>query len=154
MSLVEATRTCLKKYADFTGRARRSEFWWFYLASTLAVLAVYVVGLVLAGIAGAVSDTAGSIVGVLFLIVYLALALALFVPFLAVSARRLHDTDKSGWFYLLGLIPFVGGIIMIVLWATEGTAGPNRFGASPKGVAPYGGPAGGFDQGYGYPTQA
>lgn len=152
MGLVEATRTCLKKYADLTGRARRAEYWWFYLATGLVILAVYVVGLVLAGIASTVSDTAGGVMGILFLVVYVAAALGLIVPTLAVGVRRLHDTDRSGWWFLIGLVPF-GGIVLIVFWAMEGTAGPNRFGASPKGVAPYGGPTSSFDQGYGYPAQ-
>lgn len=153
MGMTTAVRTCLGKYADFTGRARRAEYWWFYLATFLAVLAVAVVGSILAAVASAVSDSAGSVVSVLFAIVYVVVGLGLVVPTLAVGARRLHDTDKSGWWLLIGLVP-LGGIVLIVFWVLDGTPGPNRFGPSPKGVTPYGGPSSGFDQGYGYPTQA
>lgn len=120
MSLVDSVRSVLTNYANFSGRARRSEYWWFALAL------VVVFGL-LAGLSRA---------SALFAVVYGLAALAVFVPGLAVAVRRLHDTDKSGWFILLGLIPFVGGIILIVFYATEGTPGANRFGPSPKAVAP------------------
>ena len=153
MTMTTAVRTCLSKYADFTGRARRSEYWWFYLATFLAGLVVIVVGLILVVVASAVSDSAGSVVTVLFAIVYVVVSLGLVVPTLAVGARRLHDTDRSAWWLLIGLVPF-GGIVLLVFWILDGTPGPNRFGPSPKGLAPYGGPTSGFDQGYGYPAQA
>lgn len=154
MTMITAVRTCLGRYADLTGRARRAEYWWFYLATFLAVAAVVIVGAILVAIVGAVSDTAGGVVSVLFTVVYVAVALGVVVPTLAVGARRLHDTDKSGWWLLIGLVPF-GGIVLVVFWVLEGTPGPNRFGPSPKGAAssPHGRP-GSYGQGYGHPTQA
>ena len=109
--------------------------------------------------------SAGSSVAVVVAVVLYVLAglvsLALFLPLLGASVRRLHDTDRSGWWYLLTFVP-VANIVLIVFWALDGTPGPNRFGPSPKGVGPVGGSTpygqpGSYDQstqGYGYPTQA
>ena len=101
-----------ERYATFDGRAKRPEFWWFVLAN---VIIGFVLNLLVA---------AADIFFVLAVIYWL----ATLVPYLAVGVRRLHDTDKSGWFLLLGLIPLVGAIILIVFFATEGTRGVNRYG--------------------------
>jgi uncharacterized membrane protein YhaH (DUF805 family) len=125
MSFSDAVTTVLtKKYADFSGRARRSEYWWFVLAEIIAL------GVIL-GL---------SRVSSIFMILYYLVALALFLPGLAVTVRRLHDTGKSGWFVLLGLIPIVGPIIILVFTVQEGTLGDNQYGPSPKAIAaaPYG----------------
>lgn len=94
----------------------------------LGILLLYIVFAVVAGMFGAVlGDTMGSIMMLpLFLV-----ALAIIVPSLAVSVRRLHDQDKSGWWLLINLIPF-GGIVLLVFFCTDGTRGPNRFGPDPK----------------------
>ncbi len=119
MGFGAAVRSGFSKYATFSGRARRSEFWWFYLFSIL---------LVLAGTAlDAVLGTTGVFYGVTIL--------AVFIPNLAVGVRRLHDIDKSGWAYLLYLIPLVGLILLIVFNCKDGTRGPNKYGADPKGGA-------------------
>jgi len=99
----------LKKYAVFDGRARRQEFWIFFICS-------FVVGCVVGWI---------PVIGWL-------ISLAFFVPSIAVGARRLHDTDRSGWLQLLGLIPLAGLIILIVFWVQEGTPGENKYGSNPK----------------------
>jgi uncharacterized membrane protein YhaH (DUF805 family) len=109
----------LERYAKFDGRASRGEFWWFVLAN----IAVYFVLLILARISW------------IFLIVYFLYAIAIIVPSIAVAIRRLHDTDKSGWMLLIGLIPIVGGILLIVFYASEGTNGPNQYGAAPEPAA-------------------
>jgi uncharacterized membrane protein YhaH (DUF805 family) len=109
----------LERYAKFDGRAGRGEFWWFALAN----IVVYVALAILAQISG------------LFLVLYFLYALAMFVPSLGVAIRRLHDTDKSGWLLLLGLIPFVGFIILLVFYIQEGTNGPNQYGAAPEPAA-------------------
>jgi uncharacterized membrane protein YhaH (DUF805 family) len=116
MSLPDAVRTCLTKYVDFSGRARRSEYWWF----ALSIFIVYVVASVLGR-----AVNAGVILADL-------VALVLFLPSLAVAVRRLHDTNRSGWFYLISLIPLVGGIILIVFLCQDSGRGPNRYGSSPK----------------------
>ena len=115
MSLPDAVRSVLTQYANFSGRARRSEFWWFYLAQVLASI-----------VAGIIDG----IIGVsLFQIV---VGLGLLIPMLAVGARRLHDTGKSGWWQLIGLVPIVGWIVLIVFWATDGHPATNQHGPSPK----------------------
>jgi uncharacterized membrane protein YhaH (DUF805 family) len=116
MSLPDAVRTCLTKYVDFSGRARRSEYWWF-------ALSIFIVYLVASLLGRAVN--AGAILADL-------VGLGLFLPSLAVAVRRLHDTNRSGWFYLISLIPLVGGIILIVFLCQDSVRGPNRYGPSPK----------------------
>ena len=109
----------LERYAKFDGRAGRAEFWWFVLANFV----VYVALLILAQISG------------IFMVLYFLYALALIVPNIAVAIRRLHDTDKSGWLLLLVLVPLIGGIILLVLCAMEGTKGPNQYGPAPEPAA-------------------
>ncbi|WP_046503773.1 DUF805 domain-containing protein [Streptomyces odonnellii] len=106
----------LKNYAGFSGRARRTEFWMFVLFNLIVEIVLTVID---------------SAIGLSSILVGL-YALAVLIPGLAVSVRRLHDTDKSGWFLLLGLIPLVGGIILIVFSATAGTVGQNKYGHDPK----------------------
>jgi uncharacterized membrane protein YhaH (DUF805 family) len=105
----------LRKYATFTGRGPRAEYWWFFLFCTLIQVPV-MVGVTLAS--GAHTGIrAGNVV-----------SLAVFLPSLACSVRRLHDRDKSGWWLLIALIPLVGAIILLVWYCTRGTQGVNRFG--------------------------
>jgi uncharacterized membrane protein YhaH (DUF805 family) len=115
----------LKRYADFSGRSRRKEYWMFTLLFVLAIVGMAIV----TGILGAFSSPEPT---ALFVVPIGLLILALFVPTLAVQVRRFHDQDKSGWYVLLGLIPYVGGIIVLVFMCIEGTRGPNRFGPDPK----------------------
>lgn len=105
MTFVESIRVCFEKYATFTGRASRPEFWWFVLFLVLVSVA-----------SGMVSDW-----------ISLAFSLATLVPAVAVTARRLHDVDKSGWMQLIGLIPIVGWILVIV-WCCQVGTEPNRYG--------------------------
>jgi uncharacterized membrane protein YhaH (DUF805 family) len=124
MSFQDAIRTCLtQKYADFNGRARRSEFWYFVLFGII----VSIVAGIIDGILGT-RNTLGS-VGLVGGIA----SLALLVPNLAVGARRLHDTDRSGWLQLLALIPLVGIIVLIVWWVGD-SKGDNKHGPNPKGL--------------------
>lgn len=142
MSFIESIRTCLSEYADFNGRARRSEFWWFYLACVIVMSVVYAVA-VLPGLmqytqvtieAAQAGSTApappASYLG--GLAVFGLISLGLLLPQLGAIVRRLHDTDRSGFTYFIAFIPFVGGIILLVWLAAAGTPGPNRFGADPK----------------------
>ncbi len=111
--------TVLRKYAVFAGRARRKEYWMFVLISAVVVLVLGIVN----GLMGA---------DVPALPVYYSLAVVL--PSLAVTVRRLHDTDRSGWWLLILLVPIVGAIVFLVFMATPGGEMANRFGASPKAV--------------------
>lgn len=109
----------LKKYADFSGRARRQEFWMFTLFNFAAMIVLIILDFALGTYP-------------LFFGIY---ALATFLPNLAVTVRRLHDLGKSGWWWFISLIPFlIGPIWMIVLTATEGQPNPNQYGPSPKAV--------------------
>ena len=122
MGFKEAVVSVLSKYADFTGRARRSEYWYFALFTMLISM---VLGL-LAGIAGdgVLSKIITGISGLV--------SLGLLVPGLAVCWRRLHDIGKSGAFYFLGLIPLVGAIILIVWFCQDSQPGTNQYGPNPK----------------------
>lgn len=116
----------IRRYADFQGRSRRKEFWMFQLG----IFLLYIAAIVLAGILGAI-DSSGTLSALIMGIFGLAV-LGLIVPSLAVTVRRLHDQDKSGWFILIGLIP-LAGIILLVFYCMEGTQGPNQYGPDPKG---------------------
>ena len=119
MSFQEAVTTVLtQKYADFSGRARRSEYWFFALASFIVYAIAYALG---------------AAIGTM--IPYYLVALALLVPGLAVGARRLHDTGKSGWLLLIGLIPLIGGIVLLVFFVQDSEPGENQYGPSPKAGA-------------------
>ena len=111
----------LKKYAVFSGRARRKEYWFFFLFNIIVLFMLAIID----GIAGTFSAVAG--MGILSGIYYL----AVLIPGVAVSVRRLHDNDKSAWSLLLALIPFLGGIILLIFMASEGNRGDNRYGPSP-----------------------
>ncbi|MFI5929980.1 DUF805 domain-containing protein [Micromonospora sp. NPDC051543] len=123
MSFGAAVKSVLSQYVGFTGRARRSEYWWFVLFTVL----VSIVASVLDNALG-LTFVDGSSSGFIGLIA----SLALLLPSLAVAVRRLHDTDKTGWWLLIGLVPIVGAIVLIVFLVQDGTPGANRFGPSPK----------------------
>ena len=113
---------CLQHYADFNGRARRSEYWYFVLFNFIVSI---LIGLSLGVIAGLLNVPA---------LVYLAYlwSLAVFIPSLAVSVRRLHDIGRSGWWLLLSLIPLVGSIILIIWCCFDSQPGANQYGSNPK----------------------
>jgi uncharacterized membrane protein YhaH (DUF805 family) len=104
--ILTAVKTCFNKYADFNGRAARPEFWWFALFWFVVLAITGMVSRYLYGIA----------------------ALAMLVPGLAVGARRLHDTGKSGWLQLIGIIPLLGTLVVIYLMAQPGQPGANQYG--------------------------
>ena len=120
----------LRRYAEFSGRSRRKEYWMFSLFNGLVGLAVGLVFLV--GYYADMSQT--EMDTYLMPVLYLAIlySLAAIIPGFAVTFRRLHDTDRSAWNLLWGLIPLIGPIMLIVFYCTDGTPGPNRFGPDPK----------------------
>ena len=120
----------LRRYADFSGRSRRKEYWMFFLFNMLVALFVW--GLLAVTFFAGLSETEMTVIMTPVFVVYGLLVLALIIPGIAVTVRRLHDIDRSGWSILLGLIPIVGAILLIVFYCTEGTPGPNRFGDDPK----------------------
>jgi uncharacterized membrane protein YhaH (DUF805 family) len=135
------------RYADFSGRSRRMEYWLFSLLNGLVLgfLAAGFVGSLLAhrGISG-MGDSALN-----FLTLFVFWMVATVIPGLAVTVRRLHDINLSGWFYLIAFIPYLGGLILFVMMLIDGTKGPNNYGPDPKERGDYwwegdGGPPEGY----------
>ena len=120
MNFTEAIASGFRNYVGFSGRAPRSEYWYWFLFAVLVNIAATIVDAILFSRAD---------VGPIGLIV----GLALFLPGLAVGVRRLHDLDRSGWWILIVFIPIVGVIILLVWACMRGTLGPNRFGPDPLG---------------------
>lgn len=117
----------LKRYSDFTGRSTRTEFWMFQLVYVVLFLFIFLV--VSVGVSE--PDVGFTAFGFLTLLFGAVALLGLVVPLLAVEVRRFHDQDKSGWFVLLNLVPYVGPIIVLVMMMIEGTSGENAYGPDP-----------------------
>jgi uncharacterized membrane protein YhaH (DUF805 family) len=125
----EAISSFWTNYVTFRGRARRSEYWFAALFLVLASLAASILDVALFSdqLGEFLEDTGGlGIIGALW-------ALAVFLPSLSLFIRRLHDTNRSGWWVLIGLIPFAGAIVLLVFALLDSDPGENRFGPSPKG---------------------
>jgi uncharacterized membrane protein YhaH (DUF805 family) len=112
----------MRKYADFSGRARRTEYWMFSLFNFIFAI----VAIVLDNILGTASQDLG------YGIIYGLYGLAIILPTWAVTVRRLHDVGKSGWWIFISLIPIIGGIWLFVLTVTDSQPGDNAYGANPK----------------------
>lgn len=139
MTAVQWMLLPLKRYVRFTGRARPKEYWMFILFVFLGMVALTIVESIF-GLGSTInwadsgpwwagvgySRTAGPLVGLF--------TLAMIVPHLAVGVRRLHDTDRSGWWWLLAFLPLVGGLVLLVFFIMSGTRGANRYGADPVEV--------------------
>lgn len=127
MEFTEAIRSVLGKYATFSGRARRSEYWFWVLFVFLLSIATQVIdGFLVAPALGLMpfQGAAGQPLSMLT-------NLILLIPNLAVAVRRLHDVDRSGWWLLIILVPILGVIVLIYWFVTRGTVGPNTYGADP-----------------------
>lgn len=148
MTFFDAIKSVFKNYANFRGRARRTEFWFFYLLTFIIEQVFgYIIGLLTvplmlsafaAGGSEAEAETAVAALGGT-IIVYLLMALTMFIislvlliPSISVSVRRLHDTGRSGWCLLIGLIPLIGAIVLLVWYCTDSQPGENQWGANPK----------------------
>ena len=112
MNFTESIQTCYKKFFDFSGRASKSEYWWFQLY-----------GIIIYGLLFVFQGDLALVLSILTIVTI--------IPIWAASVRRLHDTDKSGWFVLISIIPFIGLIIIFLLIA-DGSKGKNKFGPKPK----------------------
>ena len=112
----------LKKYAVFSGRSRRKEYWYFVLFSVIVSLVLSAIDALLGTFSS--STNVGLLSGIY--------ALAIIVPSIAVSVRRLHDIDRTGWWVLISLVPVIGFLVLLVFAVLDGTPGENRFGPNPK----------------------
>jgi uncharacterized membrane protein YhaH (DUF805 family) len=121
MGFVEAISAGFRNYVNFSTRASRSEYWYWVLFVVLVSIAAAIIDLLIAP-----HSPIGPATGLVYL--------ALLLPELSVAVRRLHDTDRSGWWLLLGFIPLIGAIVLIVWFCTRGTMGQNRFGSDPLGA--------------------
>jgi len=114
----------LKKYAEFSGRAQRKEYWMFLLFYIL----IYIAFAIIDSVTGTFSTKAGmGLLGGLY-------AIALIIPCITVTVRRLHDTNHSGWWILIGLVPLIGNIILLVFMVQDGNPGENQYGPTPKDI--------------------
>lgn len=111
---------CLSKFADFSGRARRREYWTFALVNCLIAVLLLILGLAF----GEDSPASNIMVTIFYLI--------MLVPNLSVSVRRLHDIGKSGWYMFLSLIPLIGGLILLIWSLMDSEPGENQYGKNPK----------------------
>ncbi len=151
MSFMEAVKTCFSKYATFTGRARRSEFWWFYLAVGIPSWILSAILQYTSAAKQAIVDeamqkllTGGDVsaleaqeatyanINLILIILMVVWGLATLIPMLAAMVRRLHDTGKSGHMLWLILVCFIGGLIPLIMCIPDGQPGPNQYGESPK----------------------
>lgn len=115
----------LKKYATFSGRAQRAEYWYFILFYILIFIGLSIID----GITGTFSAKVG--IGLLSGLY----SLAILIPSLAVGVRRLHDTGRSGWWLLIGIIPLIGAIVLIIFFVQDSASGDNLYGPNPKATA-------------------
>ena len=127
MSFLDAIKSFWSHYSKFEGRSRRSEYWWIQLFLVLTNLAVAAIDLALmeGDVDRFIANGGGGIVGLIWILVTI-------VPALAVLVRRLHDTGKTGWWALIGFVPFVGAIVLFVFTVLDSDAGDNKYGDSPK----------------------
>ena len=119
----------LKKYAVFSGRARRAEYWYFVLFNAVVSIILSILGKAI-GVFNMTIGTVGNEINILSIIY----SLAVLVPGLAVAVRRLHDVGKSGWMVLINLIPLIGQIWILVLMMKDSTPGENEYGSNPKNI--------------------
>ncbi len=106
----------LKKYVEFNGRARRQEYWMFFLFNLIFAIVLIVLDAVIG---------TGGILNIVY-------SLAVFIPGIAVTVRRLHDTDRSGWWFLIAFVPLIGFIVLLVFMVMEGQQSSNQYGENPK----------------------
>ncbi|MEP3890991.1 MAG: DUF805 domain-containing protein [Hellea sp.] len=125
IGFIDAVKMFYRRYTDFEGRSSRAEYWWVQL--------FYIIAFIVLAIPIGLSSGSSGEPNVLAMLPIGIFVLAGILPMIAVQIRRFHDQDKSGWMLLLTLIPYVGGLIVMVFMLLKGTSGPNRFGSDPLG---------------------
>ena len=116
MTPMQSIQVALANYANLKGRARRSEYWWFFLFVNVSLV---------------ILNTVAAILTDVLIVLFVVFGLTLLLPSIAVTARRLHDTNRNGLWMIVGLVPVIGWITLLALVALPGTKGPNRFGPEP-----------------------
>ena len=127
MTFSQSIKSVFSKYADFSGRATRSEYWYFYLFNSLVGMVYYIAFFAMLGSGSRDSSAAGYLS--VMIIIY---ALVMTIPSLAVTVRRLHDTGHSGWWIFLNLIPVIGSIVLFIWFITDSDPDTNEYGDNPK----------------------
>lgn len=132
MSFTEAVRTCMtEKYFRISGRASRAEFWLFTLAVYIELAVILCLELFLKELSEQLEDPKTAMI-ILFVLLFLLLALlVVIIPSITVAIRCLHDTGRSGWWYLLNAVPWVGSIILLIFFCQPSEPGTNEFGPNP-----------------------
>lgn len=126
MGMIEAVKLFFNRYTDFKGRSSRAEYWWVYLFNFLVMIVPYLILFTV----GMGSDGL-NIIGMLMAGIIGLYVLATIIPGLAIAFRRMHDRNMTAWWLLLGLIPYIGSIVLLVIFVLPGTKGPNKFGVDP-----------------------
>jgi uncharacterized membrane protein YhaH (DUF805 family) len=121
MGFVEAIQSAFSNYANFSGRSPRAAWWYWILFVILAVIILEILDMAIFG-----ADSYFPLTSIF--------SVATFIPYLAVGVRRLHDIDRSGWWWLIGFIPLIGIIVLIIWWCKPSQPGANRFGPNPYGM--------------------
>lgn len=123
--MINYWKACFQKYADFNGRARRSEYWYFTLMNIIIMIPLYILAIIF-------FLNEMTVLGIAFIGLYVIYALGSFIPSLAAIVRRLHDIGKSGWMFCVSFIPLAGPIWLLVLMCTDSQPGDNEYGPNPK----------------------
>jgi len=137
MGFGQAIKHVFSNYATFRGRASRSEFWWWYLFTVIVSAVIYLISVPLGLTVGGGEWVVGSGAEAQVIaipgtpILSLVWFLAIVIPTIAVGARRLHDTDRTGWWWLIYFLCCIGPIVLIIFWVMDSTPGPNRYGEGP-----------------------
>ncbi len=133
MGFGEAISSCLSHYASFRGRASRSEYWFFNLFFIICAVVASIIDRLLGTAFTMHNPMTGAVQSLGYGYVYAVVALGLFLPLLTATVRRLHDTNRSGWWYFIALVPLIGAILLLVWYCSKGTDGGNDYGSDPLG---------------------
>ena len=133
MTFSESIKTCLSKFVTWQGRASRSEYWYFILFAMICYVVASIIDRALGTTFSMTNPVSGEVQSMGYGYVYALTGLVLLLPGLAVLVRRLHDTNRSGWWYWIVLIPLIGIILLIVWFCSRGTVGNNEYGSDPLG---------------------
>jgi uncharacterized membrane protein YhaH (DUF805 family) len=131
MTFTQAIKAGFRNYVNFSSRASRSEYWYFVLFIALVFIVLSILDKSMDHISTDTASTPALVLLFAFALVEIIVGLGIILPSISIAVRRLHDLDKSGWWYLLNLVPLIGAIVLLVWYCMRGTVGNNRFGPDP-----------------------